>query len=167
LSTSVSQARSKDVAVDGCAMLARAIYTEVSSSAIHGPGNAGPWLIDQGRGDVVLCKHAAKTVSQAFTSAMSSAGIDVGWKRSRVDEIENGSGHCLRAFLSQCYPDRNPRSKSSANAFVVQNTWAIVRQAVMREMYNPASSDQVSFRANDLKLRLGLSLRSIEGRNGR
>jgi len=161
-----ARARPIDVAIDGCAMLARAIYSEVSSSAIYGPGNSGPWLIDQTRGDIVLCEHVAKTVSRAFTSAMLSAGIDVGWRRYRNDS----SGHyCLSAFLSQCIPDRFRASGGtfSDNDSVVQKTWAIVARAVMREMYNPVSSDEVSFRSNDLKLRLGLSLRSINGLDGR
>jgi len=161
-----TRARPIEVTVDGCAMLARAIYSEVSSSAIYGPGNAGPWLIDQKRGDVVLCEHVAKTVSQAFTSAMLSAGIDVSWRRGRDD---SRGQYCLSAFLSQCNPARYRASggASSANDSVVQKTWAIVARAVMREMYNPISSDEVSFRSNDLKLRLGLSLRSINGSDDR
>jgi len=161
-----TRARPIEVAVDGCAMLARAIYSEVSSSAIYGPGNAGPWLIDQKRGEIVLCEHVAKTVSRAFTSAMLSAGIDVGWRR----DINDSRGHyCLSAYLSQCHPKRYRDSggTSRANDPVVQKTWAIVARAVMREMYNPVSSDEVSFRSNDLKLRLGLSLRSINGRDDR
>jgi hypothetical protein len=165
-----SRARPIEVTVDGCAMLARAIYSEVSSSAIYGPGNAGPWLIEQERGDIELCEHVARTVSQAFTSAMMSAGIDVDWRRDRNDDFPAGQGHyCLHAFLSQCNPKRYPPSgsASSRDDSVVQKTWAIVAQAVMREMYNPISSDEVSFRSNDLKLRLGLSLRSISGSGDR
>jgi len=169
LSASDAYARSSEVIVDGCTVLARAIYSEVSSSAIYGPGNAGPWLIDQGRGDIEFCEHVAKTVSQAFTSAMLSAGIDVSWRRDREDG-RSGRGHyCLSAYLSHCYPDRYPPTgmNSSATNSVVQKTWAIVAEAVMREMYNPISSDEVNFRSNDLKLRLGLSLRSIKGSDDR
>jgi len=164
LAASDTRARPIEVTVDGCTMLARAIYSEVSSSAIFGPANAGPWLIDQGRGDIVVCEHVAKTVSQAFTSAMLSAGIDVSWRRDREDGRPGRGHYCLSAFLSQCFPDRNPPTAmaSSASTPVVQKTWAIVAKAVMREMYNPISSDEVSFRSNDLKLRLGLSLRSIK-----
>ena len=160
-----TQARPTEVTVDGCAMLARAIFSEVSSSVIYGPGNAGPWLIDQERGDIEMCEHAAKTVSQAFTSAMLSAGIDVNWRRDRNDGFPGRGHYCLNAFLSQCIPERFRPSgmASSRDDSVVQKTWAIVAQAVMREMYNPISSDEVSFRSNDLKLRLGLSLRSING----
>jgi hypothetical protein len=169
LAASDTHARPIEVTIDGCTMLARAIYSEVSSSALYGPANAGPWLIDQGRGDIVVCEHVAKTVSQAFTSAMLSAGIDVSWRRDRMNGRPGRGHYCLSAFLSQCYPDRYPPTgmASSASITVVQKTWEIVAKAVMREMYNPISSDEVRFRSNDLKLRLGLSLRSIKGTDDR
>ena len=162
LAASDTHGRPLEVAVDGCAMLARTIYTEVSASAIYGPANAGPWLIDQGRGDILVCEHVAKTVSRAFTAAMLSAGIDVNWRRGKNTGRDR---YCRSAFLSQCNPDnyRTSAKVSSADESVVQKTWAIVAQSVMREMYNPISSDEVYFRSNDLKLRLGLSLRSIQG----
>ena len=46
----------------------------------------------------------------------------------------------------------------------VESSWVVVSKATMDDMYNPLSSDIVSFRADDLKLRLGLSLRSIGAR---
>jgi hypothetical protein len=159
-----TQAQLTPVAVDGCAKLARVIYAEVSSAAVYGPSRSGPWLIDQGRGDISVCTHAAKTVSQAFTSAMLSAGFDVNWRRDWDDGIRDRGDYCLSAFLSQCYPDRYPMTSiaSSFDASLVQKRWAVVSQIVMREMYNPISSDEVHFRDSDLKLRLGLSLRSMD-----
>jgi len=154
-----THAQVKPIAVDGCAKLARVIYSEVSAAATLGSGNSGPWMIDIGRGDVAVCSSAAKTVSQAYTSAMLSAGIDVDWSRGGGDPGD----FCLSAFLSQCYPSRYPLSTMtySSDIAFVQNSWAIVSQAVMHEMYNPLSSNEVRFRDNDLKLRLGLSLRSV------
>jgi len=158
-----ARAREHKVSVDGCTLLARAIYTEVSSSVTHGPGKSGPWLIDQGQGEVVYCDHVARTVSRAFTSAMRSAGIEVTWQSAA--RSSNRLDYCQHSFLSRCYPDRHPSSDLAAgvNNSVVQETWTIVARSVMREMYNPMSSDEVSFRGNDLKLRLGLSLRTIDG----
>lgn len=162
--TGNTQAQLTPVAVDGCAKLARVIYAEVSSAAIYGPSRSGPWLIDQGRGDISVCTHAAKTVSQAFTSAMLSAGFDVNWGSDWDDGIRDLGDYCLSAFLSQCYPERYPMTSiaSSFDTSLVQKSWAVVSQTVMREMYNPISSDEVHFRDSDLKLRLGLSLRSME-----
>jgi len=159
ISATETQAQVKPIAVDGCAKLARVIYSEVSTAAIFGPGRSGPWMIDIGHGDIAVCKNAAKTVSQAFTSALMSAGIDVDWRNGRGDPGD----FCLSAFLSQCYPDRFPLSTMtfSSDIAFVQNSWAIVSQVVMQDMYNPVSSNEVRFRDNDLKLRLGLSLRAV------
>jgi len=157
----VSDAQSQvtPISVDGCAKLARVIYSEVSASAIYGPGKSGPWLIDLDHGDISVCTHTAKTVSTAFTSAMLSAGFDVDWRR----DDDHPGDYCWSGFLSQCYPDRYPLSSQMFNteSSFVQRSWAAVSQAVMREMYNPFSSDEVRFRDNDLKLRLGLSLRAV------
>jgi len=148
------------VTVDGCTRLARVVYTEVSAAAVYGPGKSGPWMINLGKGDISVCAHTAKTVSQAFSSAMLSAGIDVSWSRGPM-----GTGDfCLSHYLSQCYPDRERTSFSTfgTQAAFVQKSWSIVSQAVMREMYNPFSSDEVRFRDEDLSLRLGLALRSMD-----
>jgi hypothetical protein len=158
-----TQAQLMPVAVDGCAKLARVIYSEVFSAAAYGPSKSGPWLIDQGQSDISVCSHTAKTVSRAFTSAMQSAGYGVNWRRDWDDRNRDRGDYCLSGFLSQCYPDRYPMTSiaSSHDASLVRKSWAVVSEAVMREMYNPVSSDEVRFRDNDLKLRLGLSLRSL------
>ena len=155
------------IAVDGCAKLARIVYSEVSSAAVYGPGRSGPWLIEQGSGDISICRHAAKTVSRAFTSAMMSAGLDVNWRRDWDYGVPDLGDYCLSGFLSQCYPERVPLSgtASTINGALVHNSWAVVSQTVLREMYNPISSDEVRFRDSDLRLRLGLSLRSMEVRD--
>jgi len=162
-----SRAQQIPVTVDGCAKLARVVYAEVSAAAIHGPGNAGPWVIDQGPGDIAVCAQVAKTVSHAFTSAMMSAGLEVSWNRDDYSGPADRGDFCLSGFLSQCYPNQSPPLSNSilgANDALVRNSWAVVSQSVMREMYNPFSSDEVRFRDNDLKLRIGLSLRSMDNR---
>ncbi len=159
LAASQTHAQLSPVAVDGCAKLARVVYSEVSAAAVYGPNKSGPWSINLGQGDLSVCEHTARTVSRAFTSAMLSAGIDVSWSR---DDTSNGD-FCWSGFLSQCYPERDRLSYSGigTDAAFVQQSWSVVSQSVMREMYNPFSSDEVRFRDDDLKLRLGLSLRSI------
>ena len=157
------RAQLSPINVDGCAKLARVIYAEVSAAATYGPGRSGPWVINIGQGDISVCTHAAKTVSQAFTSAMSRAGVDVNWHRGHRNNYAGPVDYCLNAFLSQCSPlrDSSANQKSGANANFVQDSWVVVAKAVMQAMYNPVSSDEVRFRKNDLKLRLGLSLRSV------
>ncbi len=152
-------AESASYEVDGCAKLARVIYAEVSAAAMYGTDRAGPWSLDTGSDELSICETTAKTVSQAFTSAMASAGIDVTWHRNST---RNGD-FCWSGILSQCYPDRERLGFSAlgSDEDVVRKSWSIVSQAVMREMYNPYSSDEVRFRDGELQLRLGLSLRSV------
>jgi hypothetical protein len=159
LAASQTHAQLSPIAVDGCAKLARVIYAEVSAAAVYGPRRSGPWTINLGQGDLSICKHTAKTVSRAFTSAMLSAGIDVSWG---PDDNRNGD-YCWSGFISQCYPgrDRLGYAVIGMDTTFVAKSWAVVSQSVMHEMYNPFSSDEVRFRDGDLKLRLGLSLRSI------
>lgn len=152
------RAQHVSVSVDGCAELARAVYGEVSSAAIHGLQRGGPWVISQPHEHVSVCETTARTVSRAFTQAMASAGIQVQWG---LPEVPPSPGDfCLSAFLSQCYPDLYPLGQT--DAVFVQSSWAVVSQSVMRAMANPFSSDEVRFRPNDLKLRIGLAMRSVE-----
>ena len=157
------RAQLSPVVVDGCAKLARVVHSEVAAAAAYGPGKSGPWVINIGQGDISVCTHTAKTVSHAFTSAMLSAGLDVSWHRGSRPANSRPVDFCLNAFLAQCYPLRksNANLTSGADASYVHKSWAIVSQAVMQAMYNPISSDEVRFRDNDLRLRIGLALRSI------
>jgi class 3 adenylate cyclase len=159
-----AKAQLRPIAVDGCAQLARVVYSEVSAAALYGPGRSGPWVIDGGQGDIAVCRTAAKTVSQAFTSALLTAGVDVGWSNGGGDPGD----FCLSAFLSQCYPSRFPYSAAqAADDTFMQQSWAIVSRAVMQEMYNPISSNEVHFRDTELELRIGLSLRAVGSVEGR
>lgn len=158
--TPVSNAHAQQVPVlvDGCAELARAVYDEVSGAAIYGAHRGGPWVISQRHEHVSVCETTTRTVSRAFTQAMASAGIEVRWT---APEAGPGPGDiCQSAFLSQCYPDRYPLGQT--DAVFVQSSWAVVSQSVMRAMANPFSSNEVRFRPNDLRLRIGLAMRSVE-----
>lgn len=156
----VSNARAQQIAVsvDGCAKLARAVYEEVSGAAIYGSHRGGPWVINPRHEHVSICETTTRTVSRAFTMAMASAGIEVRWS---VPESDPSPGdYCLSAFLSQCYPRRYPLGQT--DAMFVQSSWAVISQSVMRAMANPFSSNEVRFRPNEMKLRIGLALRSVE-----
>lgn len=160
-----AQAQRIPVNVDGCTVLARAVFEEVSVAALHGPGKSGPWLINPQPADIFICRTTARTVSKAFTSAMSSAGFEVDWG----DYPNPGGDYCFSGFLSQCYPegDRGFTGANKADTAFVQKSWAVVSHSVLREMANPFSSDEVRFRSDDLKLKIGLSLRSINAMNSR
>ena len=147
------------VSRDGCAVLASAVFDEVSSAALYGPQSSGPWHITAGRDRLFECHTVARTVSRAFTSAMASAGFRVGWHENSTDRGD----WCLSMFLSQCYPDRGTGSAVAGYGELdfVSRSWSVVLHSVMREMANPYSSDEVRFNDDHLRLRLGLSLRSL------
>ncbi|MEL7187273.1 MAG: hypothetical protein AAFN50_12695 [Pseudomonadota bacterium] len=157
-----NMAATEEIRIDGCAELARIVYDEVQSSVLRGPGGAGPWYINPGQGDIHVCRTAAKTVSRAFGLALQSAGVNFSWS----DSVSPGD-HCMRGFLSQCYPNSRSVPGSEQQPDPVGPIWRKVSQAVMGEMYNPHSSDEVRFRADDLRLRLGLSLRNSSLEQGR
>lgn len=158
-----------EIGVDGCAKLARAVYDEVHSTMNSGANRFGPWAINIGADEISICKTASRTVSRAFTSAMLSSGVKVSWggfQDSGWDWPDSG-GFCLSHFLSQCYPEKRELgnnvvlSDTSNDVQKVVPRWLAVSEAVRQQMYNRHSSDEVQFRDSDLRLRLGLSLRSI------
>ena len=65
LAASQTRAQLSPIAVDGCAKLARVIYSEVSAAAVYGPNKSGPWSINLGQGDLSVSEHTARTVSRA------------------------------------------------------------------------------------------------------
>lgn len=154
-------AQPADYHIDGCAKLARIIYSEVANAALYGPGEGGPWMIEQGLGSDAQCTHVAKTVSRAFTAALGSAGYS-----TQFDNFHGDAGDaCLSHYLSQCYPDRYPLTDGVGGYGLVLRLWSAVTQTVMRQMHNPYSSNQIQFRDSELRLRLGLALRTIKGRS--
>lgn len=157
-----ARAQQIEVSVDGCALLARAVYEEVSGAATAGPHRSGPWMINPRFEDIEVCDTATRTVSKAFKLAMASEGIDVRWDGGAVEPGDI----CLSAFLSQCYPNRYPLAgaASDLDAAFVQRSWSIVSTSVMRAMANPYSSDEVRFRPGEMRLQMGLALRTVERR---
>ncbi len=154
-----SQARTIPVEIDGCALLARIVHDEVGSAALYGPGNGGPWRLDPALDRPHECGTVTRTVSRAYTSAMTSAGYDVRWH----DGKDRSGDHCFSMHLPQCYPNRDGSDfdTTASSTDFVQQTWSVVSQTVMRHMANPHSSDVIRFNGASLRLRLGLSLRTI------
>ena len=148
-------ARADVIKADGCAELARVVYDEVQSSALYGPGKSGPWTISPAQGDIRECSSVVETVSRAFASAMSSAGHGFRW----ITPLPGNGDICLSHKLSECYPELYPQLGSGSG--LILNSWSVVSGSVMRQMHNPHSSDTIRFRSDDLRLQMGLGLRSI------
>ncbi len=154
-----ARADSMAVAADGCAELARAVYDEVEAAATSGLRQAGPWVIGPPDRRVSICGSTTRTVSRAFRLAMASAGVDVRW----ADEPMNPGDFCLSGFLAQCYPrSRTPGGGSDPVEVMVREAWAAVSHAVMRSMANPYSSNEVRFDPDEMRLQIGLALRTVE-----
>ena len=150
LLTSTVQANA--IKIDGCAELARVVYDEVQASVLYGPGKSGPWYIGPEQGEIRFCDTVAETVSRAFTQAMASAGHKVYWPAAAP-----GEHLCLSAYLSQCRPGGGGSMPPAQGEYLA---WKVVSGVVMQHMYNPRSSNEVRFRSDELRLRLGLALRN-------
>ena len=157
--TGSADAQEIEVTADGCAELARAVYDEVASAAADAR-RSGPWVIGPRFRPVSTCASATRTVSRAFRLAMASTGGDVRFGREPMDPGD----FCLSGFLPQCYPQRYPSidGGSAPQAVIVHSAWMAVAQTVMRSMANPYSSNEIRFDPDELRLQLGLALRTID-----
>jgi hypothetical protein len=66
---------------------------------------------------------------------MRSSGFTVNWHLDYRAANAAPIDFCLNAFLSQCSPDRNSaKVVEQVDPRFVDATWAVVAQAIMREM---------------------------------
>jgi hypothetical protein len=132
--------------VDGCAVLGRLIFAEVTADAWYGPVRHEQASLDTGNGGVAICMHTTRTVSEAYTAALRAAGDEVRWGDPRG---ERGDA-CLSGFLEQCYPDRYPVGG--------ENRWRAVRSTVLQAMPRGVASDQSVFSPHVMRMALRTSL---------
>lgn len=121
--------------VDGCAVLAQVIFTEVTSSAWYGSDGFSPVSGRPTETRVTVCADTARTVTAAFSSAMATIGSQVHWGYSD-DEMGD---RCLSGFLHQCYPERYPPGGGAA--------WRALSKTVEQAMPRGVASDQSVFTA--------------------
>lgn len=138
------------IGVDGCAVLADLVHTELTAAAWYGPGDFGAWPGYPGETEMTICNQTARTVSKAFTSAMASIGAEIRWGDSSI----NPGDVCQSGFLEQCYPERYPKDGSNA-------TWATLSKIVQRAMPFGTASDRATFSPGAMRL----ALRSALARN--
>lgn len=145
--TNNSRADDAFTAADGCAVLAQLVYSEVTSAAWYGPGTIRPLPDDAGDSRIIVCSQTTRTVSHAFTLAMTSTGVPVRWAYPTDDRGD----YCWSGFLDQCYPDRERLGQSS-------RTWNAVSKIVKRAMPNGIATDQSIFNPSTLRLALRFAL---------
>lgn len=149
------------VGVDGCAILAVLVYTEVTREGLGaGPGQAGAW---PGPTEVTICNETTRRVTMAFSSALQQMNIFVSWGRHPGDSGD----YCLSHDLSQCYPDRNPYMPpfSDTQAAFVTSSWDAVKRAVAADLQTGNVVDVVRFERTSLERRLRLELRDASPRD--
>jgi len=154
-----TNARAHEVfnAADGCATLAKLVHAEVTSSAWDMPNLFTPALDDAGEGKISICIQTTRTLSKAFTSAMTSIGAPVRWG---YPGIEPGDV-CLSIDLDQCYPERTRLGSA-------RRTWDVVSKTVKQAMPYGMATDLSIFSSSTLRqaLRTALSERAAGTNTG-
>ncbi len=136
------------VGVDGCAILASVVYTEVTEARLGHSSGPGRDLLYSGQDEITLCNQSTRSVTSAFTSALRDTNIHVTWG---FHQGYSGD-YCLSHFLSQCYPRGNPALPpltKSERSFVTRS-WQAVHDSVQFRMARYPGSDVARFQADEL-----------------
>ena len=133
--TGTARAQDAFAGTDGCAVLAKVIFTEVTANAWYGSDGFLPVSGRPTETRVTVCADTARTVTAAFSSAMATIGSQVYWGYS---DNEVGD-RCLSGFLHQCYPERYPPGGAAA--------WRALSRTVEQAMPRGVASDQSVFTA--------------------
>jgi len=133
-----ARAQQPVVGVDGCAILALLVYTEVTETGYRGPRAPGD-LAYPGPDEITICNQTTRSVTAAFSSSLRHMNIHVSWGTFPRDSGD----YCLSHFLSQCYPDRNPHMPplNAAQRRFVAVSWAAIYGAVSRTMATAPGAD--------------------------
>lgn len=131
LAISSARAQQPVIGVDGCAILATLVYTEVTEARYRSSLASGD-PVYPGPGEITICNQTTRAVTAAFTSSLRKMNIYVSWGY----HAGYSGDFCLSHFLSQCYPDRDPRMPdlSAAERKFVASSWDAVSGAVSGTM---------------------------------
>ena len=133
-----ARAQQPVVGVDGCAILALLVYTEVTEAGYRGARVSGD-LVYPGPDEITICNQTTRSVTAAFSSSLRHMNIHVSWGYHRRDSGD----YCLSHYLSQCYPDRNPNMPplSAVQRRFVAVSWNAIYGAVSRTMATAPGAD--------------------------
>ena len=152
-------ARAEDpvIGVDGCAILASLVYTEVTEARLGYSTGYGSDALYAGRNEITLCNQATRSVTSAYAAALRQSNIFVTWGF----HTGYGGDYCLSHFLSQCYPAGNPAMPplgEDERAFLARS-WQAVRDSVHYRMAGYPGSDVARFRDHALRQSIRRSIR--------
>ncbi|MDJ0909721.1 MAG: hypothetical protein QNI99_11035 [Woeseiaceae bacterium] len=145
-------AQQRGVGVDGCAVLADAVYGEIFVSALFGSYRLPP---EPGQGDSLSCEYTAAAASAGFSRAMAAMNVYVTWAGAEAPS----STICTTGDLALCTPVTKPLLSGGAlDAASVAEMWRLVSNIVSRNMPLGTMSDRTSFREYELRIRLSDAL---------
>jgi hypothetical protein len=144
-----ARAQSALTGIDGCAILAAVVYTEVTAARLGYLSATGGNPLYTGRNEMSLCNEATRSVTRAFTAALRRSNLYITWG------FHSGySGdHCLSQFLSECYPAGDPAMPpfgKEDRSFVLRS-WEAVQGAVRGSMALSPGSDVARFNGVELR----------------
>jgi hypothetical protein len=154
----VARGQSALIGIDGCAILASVIYTEVTEARLGIGSGPGAMPLYAGRNEIALCNQTTRSVTRAFTAALRHANLYVTWG------FHSGyaGDYCLSYILSECYPAGNPAMPplgKEDRSFAMQS-WQAVRRAVQQNMALNPGSDVARFNVAELRRSIRRSLDS-------
>ena len=133
-----ARAQSALIGIDGCAILASVIYTEVTEARLGVASGPGGNPLYAGRNEITLCNQTARSVTRAFTAALRQSNLYVTWGF----HTGYSGDYCLSHYLSECYPAGNPAMPpfGKEDRSFVMRSWRAVQSAVQDSMaLNPGS----------------------------
>ena len=134
--------------VDGCAILASVIYTEVTEARLGYAVVPDDDVFSSGGNEIALCDETARSATSAFAYALRQVNIYVSWG------LHTGySGdYCLSRFLSQCFPTGDPAMPllSTEERIFVMRSWQAVQDSITARMSLYPGSNVSHFLGDEL-----------------
>lgn len=133
---------------DGCAVLERIIYEEVTATS-WGMISADTSLRRIDAPGVVVCVGTTPVASKAFKAAMQTVGQEVAWNLP----INPGMEACLGGDIEQCITTPSPWLPVTGldDAWQVSSAWNAVSSAVRQAMPYGSASDRSVFDVDSLR----------------
>lgn len=153
----VARADNPVIGIDGCAILATVVYTEVTAARLGFSLGYGSDLLHAGRNEIALCNDTTRSVTGAYKTALQQSNIYVTWGF----HAGYSGDSCLSHFLSQCYPVGDPAMPPltrDEHSFVMRS-WQAVRDSVHYRMVQHPGSDVARFDDQDLRQSIRRSIR--------
>jgi hypothetical protein len=143
-----ARAQSALIGIDGCAILASVIYTEVTEARLGVASGPGGNPLYAGRNEITLCNQTTRSVTRAFSAALRQSNLYVTWGF----HTGYSGDYCLSHFLSECYPAGNPAMPpfGKEDRSFVMRSWQGVQHAVQDNMALNPGSDVVRFNGAEL-----------------